>query len=54
MDKPKSSAPRAPVDPKDQRRLAVLEDRLRHEILSVDERLELKDRVVKLRRRLGL
>ena len=50
----KSSADRAPVDPKDQRTLAVLEDRLRHEDLGPDERLELQDRVAKLRRRLGL
>ena len=51
MDTPKFTV-RPPVYPKDRRRLAVLEARLRHEILSVDDRLELKDRVVKLRRRL--
>ena len=54
MDTPKSSAPRAPVDLKDQRMLAVFEDRLRHEILDLDEHLKHQDRVVKLRRRLGL
>ena len=34
------------------RRLAALEDRARNEDLGPDERLELKDRVAKLRRRL--
>ncbi len=50
----KSSADRAPVDPKDLKRLAALEDRLRHENLQADERCELADHVVRLRRRLGL
>ena len=36
------------------RRLAALEERSRSEILDADDRLELQDHVVKLRRRLGL
>ena len=50
----KASVDRATRVTKDRRTLAVLEDRARNEDLGPDERLELKDRVVKLRRRLGL
>jgi hypothetical protein len=38
----------------DQKRLARLEERYRHEDLGSEERQELRDRVVRLRRRLGL
>jgi hypothetical protein len=34
--------------------LARLEERLRHEIMDDEERQELRDRVLALRRRLGL
>jgi hypothetical protein len=34
-------------------KLAKLEERLAHELLSDEERQELRDRVLKLRRRLG-
>jgi hypothetical protein len=36
------------------RELRLLEERLRHELLEDDERQELRDRVLRLRRRLGL
>ena len=36
------------------RELRLLEERLRHELLEDDERQELRDRVLQLRRRLGL
>jgi flagellar basal body-associated protein FliL len=35
-------------------RLRVLEERLRHELMDDEERQELRDRVLRLRRRLGL
>jgi hypothetical protein len=35
-------------------KLAKLEERLAHELLDDDERQELRDRVLRLRRRLGL
>ena len=35
------------------RDLRVLEERLRHELLDDEERQELRDRVLSLRRRLG-
>jgi hypothetical protein len=34
--------------------LRVLEERLRHELMDDEERQELRDRVLALRRRLGL
>jgi hypothetical protein len=50
---PKSSAPARPtLDPAT--RLAKLEEKYRHEILGEDERLELKDEISHLRRKLGL
>ena len=52
MDTPKSSASRAPVDPKT--RLEQLEEEYRRELMPEDERLELRDTVARLRRRLGL
>jgi hypothetical protein len=36
------------------RDLRVLEDQLRHELMDEDERQELRDRVLRLRRRLGI
>jgi hypothetical protein len=51
VDAPKSSAPACPTkDPAT--RLARLEERYRHEILGEDERLELRERIVRLRRKL--
>jgi hypothetical protein len=37
----------------DQKRLAQLEERYRHELMDDEERQELRDRVVRLRRKLG-
>jgi hypothetical protein len=48
----KASVARAPVDPRV--RLAKLEGRYRNELMDEDERQELRDRILKLRRRLGL
>jgi hypothetical protein len=47
-------APKSTVESPDARKLRALEERYRHELLSEDERLELYDRIVKLRRKLGL
>ncbi|CAA9455847.1 MAG: hypothetical protein AVDCRST_MAG01-01-5179 [uncultured Rubrobacteraceae bacterium] len=53
MDVPKSSAPAHPTkDPAT--RLQRLEEKYRRELLPEDERLELYERIVRLRRRLGL
>lgn len=53
MDAPKSSAPVRPtLDPAT--RLAKLEEKYRHEILGQDERLELRESILRLRRKLGL
>jgi hypothetical protein len=52
VDAPKSSAPARPTkDPAT--RLAKLEERHRHELLPEGERLELREAMVRLRRRLG-
>jgi hypothetical protein len=48
----KSSASRAPVDPKT--RLQRLEERYRHELMGEEECLELYERIVRLRRKLDL
>jgi hypothetical protein len=49
----KSSAPAHPTkDPA--RRLAKLEEKLRHELLSEEKRCELADQVVRLCRKLAL
>ena len=48
MDQTKRTAP--PVDPKD--RLARLEERYRHELMPEDERCELLDLILRLRRKL--
>ena len=52
MDAPKSSASRAPVDPKT--RLERLEEKYRHELMGEDARLELRESILRLRRELGL
>jgi hypothetical protein len=53
VDAPKSSVPaRSTEDPAT--RLAKLEEKHRHELLGEDERLELWEAIVRLRRRLGL
>ena len=57
MDAPKSSAPElTPKDPATrlEARLARLEEKYRHELLGEEERLEIRERIVRLRRRLGL
>jgi hypothetical protein len=53
MDTPKSSAPAHPTkDPAI--RLQLLEQKYRRELLPEDERLELYEVIVRLRRKLGL
>ena len=53
MDKSKFSVPAHPTkDPAT--RLAKLEEKYRRELLPEDERLELYERIVRLRHRLGL
>lgn len=47
----KSSAPRRTNQEQKQERLAALVDRYRHELLDDQERQELRDRVLALRRR---
>ena len=50
MDAPKSSAPVRPtLDPAT--RLAKLEAAYAHELMSVEERLDLRERIVRLRRK---
>ena len=52
MDKCKSSAPaRTPKDPAT--RLEKLEEKYRRELLSEEERLEVYEAIIRLRRRLG-
>ena len=41
-------------EPTGQQRLRELEERYRHELMDAEERQELRDRVLRLRRRLGL
>jgi hypothetical protein len=43
----------APAHPSTAEELAKLEDQLAHELMDHDERQELRDRVLTLRRRLG-
>ena len=53
MDAPKFSVPARPTkDPAT--RLAELEERYRKELLGEEERLEVRESIVRLRRRLGL
>jgi polyhydroxyalkanoate synthesis regulator phasin len=40
--------------PAEQDRLEDLEERYRHELMDQDERQELRERILRLRRRLGL
>jgi len=51
----KSSAPRsgAAEAPKAERRLARLEERYRRELMGVEERCELRDRILRLKRKVG-
>jgi len=44
----------APAHPPTAEELAKLEERFRHELMDADERLELRERIVRLRRRLRL
>jgi hypothetical protein len=37
----------------EEKRLALLEEQLRHELMDEEERCELRDRVLRLRRKLG-
>jgi hypothetical protein len=50
MDHRKDNAPRAPVDPKT--RLMKLEEKYRCELLGEDERLQVYEAIVRLRRKL--
>jgi hypothetical protein len=47
-----SSAPAHPSP--EEKRLAKLEERLAHELMDDEERQELRDRVLRLRREIGL
>jgi hypothetical protein len=51
MATPKDSAPAHPST--EEKKLADLEERLRHADLGIEERCELEDRVLRLRRRLS-
>jgi len=44
----------APAHPPTAEELAKLEERCRHELMDDDERMELRDRILRLRRRLRL
>jgi hypothetical protein len=48
----KDSVPAHP--PTAEKKLAKLEERLAHELMVPEERLELRDRILRLRRKLGL
>jgi hypothetical protein len=52
VDTTKSSAPAHPS--REEKTLRALEERLAHELMDDEERQELRDRVLALRRRLGL
>ena len=52
MDTRKHNAPRAPVEPKT--RLMKLEEKHRCELMGEDERLDVYEAIVRLRRKLGL
>ncbi len=51
MDATKSSAHRAPVDPPV--KLARLEDRYRNEIMGEEERCEVRERILRIKRKAG-
>jgi hypothetical protein len=44
----------APVHPSTAEKLAKLEERYRHELIDDEERLQLRERTLRLRRKLGL
>jgi hypothetical protein len=46
-----SSAPAHPST--EEKKLAKLEERLAHELMDEDERLELRERIIRIRRRLN-
>jgi hypothetical protein len=52
VDTTKDSASAHP--PTEEKKLAALEERLRHELMDDAERQELRDRVLALRREIGL
>ena len=54
MDTTSIREPRRKAPSADHERLARLEERYRHEIMDDEERQEIRDRVLGLRRRLGL
>jgi hypothetical protein len=47
-------APKSTVESPDVRKLRALEEKFRHELMGEDERLELREAIVRLRRKLGL
>jgi hypothetical protein len=51
VDITKSSAPAHPST--EEKRLARLEERYHHELMDVEERSELRERILRLRRKLG-
>jgi hypothetical protein len=50
----KSSAGHPAFAKRNQRKLRELEDAYRHQLMPDEERMEVRDRVLRLRRRLGL
>jgi hypothetical protein len=44
----------ATAHPSTKEKLAKLEEKYRHELMADEERAELRDRILRLRRRLGL
>ncbi len=46
-------APKSTVESPDARKLRALEEKYRHELMGEDERLELRETIVRLRRKLG-
>jgi hypothetical protein len=52
VDTKDSSAPAHPST--EEKKLAKLEERLAHELMDDEERLQLKERTLRLRRKLGL
>jgi hypothetical protein len=52
VDKVESSATRRTNQDQEQEKLTKLEEKLAHELLPDEERMELRDRVLALRRRL--
>jgi hypothetical protein len=52
VDTKDSSAPAHPST--EEKKLAKLEEQLRHELMDEDERLELRERIIRIRCKLGL